>query len=149
GVDQPNPFVVTNTCGASLAPGATCTITLSRIVLVTDPDPLVNFTTVVYNSNAALTGDEVTDNIFNSTPTSVNLFQPKVQVIKTGDSLSEVGATVHYHFVINNLSSSDSPALVLDSITDTLLGDLSGLAPAACDTLAFGASCSFDATYVV
>ena len=104
-------------CGASLAPGATCTINTSRVVQAGDPDPLPNTVTAIYDSEAGLTGDEVTD----SDGHSVNLFQPSVTIDKTGDTLSKVGDTVNYTITVNNTSSADSPNLVCD-VNDTLLG---------------------------
>jgi hypothetical protein len=71
-----------------------------------------------------------------------------VEVIKTGETDVIVGDTVHYHFVITNTGSSDSPNLAVVSIVDDVLGDLSGPAPAACDNLAVGASCDFDVNRV-
>ena len=132
---------VTSTCGASLAPQASCTITYSRTVLQGDPDPLLNTVTATYNPLANLTGTAITD----TDSHVVNLFQPQVQVVKTADPLSAVvGQSINYTFTITNLSSSDSPDLVLDSIDDPLLGgDITASAPAACASLAQGASCSF------
>ena len=51
--------------------------------------------------------------------------------IKDGNSLSKSGDTVTYVCTINNSNSIDSPNLMLDTISDTLLGDLSGAAAAA------------------
>jgi hypothetical protein len=61
-----------------------------------------------------------------------------------------VGDTITYSFVINNTSSGDSPNLVLDSATDTVLGNLTSAASnAGCGNLAPGGSCNFTATYTV
>jgi uncharacterized repeat protein (TIGR01451 family) len=132
---------VTSTCGASLAPKASCTITYSRTVLQGDTDPLLNTVTATYNPLANLTGTAITD----TDSHSVNLFQPQVQVVKTADPLSAVvGQGINYTFTITNQSSSDSPNLVLDSISDPLLGgDITASAPAPCASLAPGASCNF------
>ena len=56
GVNQSNPFVLTNTCGASLAAGASCTITARRTVLAGDPDPLPNTASILYTEKADFTG---------------------------------------------------------------------------------------------
>src|SRR5439155_15179041 len=76
---------------------------------------------------------------------SVNLFQPQVQVTKTANpTAAVVGQSVTYTITITNTGSNDSPNLVLDSISDPLLGgDITGSAPPACASLAPGASCSF------
>ena len=132
-------------CGASLAPGASCTITTPYTVQGDDPDPLVNTVSVLYNRTSNLLGAQVTDSASHST----NLFQPGVTITKTGDAYSKTGDTVTYNFTIENRSSNDSPNLILNSLTDNVLGDLSDEAPAACDSLAPGASCNFSATHVV
>ena len=134
-----------STCGASLGAGSSCVIHLSYVVQQGDPDPLVNTVDVVYDTKANLSGTELTDTDKHTT----NLFQPKVEVIKGGGTTSKVGDNVHYTFQINNLSSSDAPDLVMDSIEDSLLGDLTDEAPAACDEIAAGDSCSFGADRVV
>ena len=127
GVDQVNPFVISNTCGASLAPHASCTITLSREVLASDPDPLPNVVSITYRGKADLSGIAVgaTDDH------SVNLFQPSITVTKTGDDLSKVGDEVNYTIKVCNTSSADTPDLVKDTVTDSLIGGVDA---------AFGAS---------
>ena len=107
-------------------------------------DPYVNIVEAIYDDDEA-TAFLATDDDDHS----VNLFQPSVEVIKEGDTLSKVGDTVTYDFTINNTSSLDSPDLILDSISDTVLGDLADDAPAACDVLAPGASCSFSVDFVI
>ncbi len=130
-------------CG-TLASGAACTFTKSRVVLATDPDPLPNTVTVHYHPLGSTT--DFSDNASHS----VNLFQPSLQVLKTGTELSKIGDTVTYTFTVNNTSSSDTPNLVLNSISDTLLGDLAADANAhACTPLAPGGSCTFTKTRVV
>jgi hypothetical protein len=81
---------------------------------------------------------------------STNLFQPAVQVLKSGPDTGVVGLPVTYSFTINNLSSSDSPDLILASVIDTVIGDITGQASAGgCGTLAAGASCSFTVDYTI
>lgn len=117
GVDQANSNVVSNTCGVSLVPGATCTITLQRTVLAGDPDPLPNTVTVTYKGKSDLTGIAVSQ----TDDHSVDLFQPAVAVDKTGDTLSKVGDTVNYTITLSNTSSADTPAITCTA-TDSLLG---------------------------
>jgi len=59
--------------------------------------------------------------------------------------------TITYSFTINNLSSGDSPDLILDSVTDTVLGVLTATANAnGCGTLASpGGTCSFTFDYTI
>jgi len=132
GVDQSNPFVTSNTCGAALAPGAFCTINLTYTVQQGDPDPLLNTVDVVYDSEAGLQGGEATS----SSSHEVNLFQPDFTITKAGDGVSKIGDQVTYTFTIANTSSVDGPDLHLVSISDDKLGDLSVAATAAgCDVL--------------
>ena len=132
-------------CGVSLAPGASCTITTDYEVQADDPDPLVNTVSVIYNRTSNLVGSQVTDSASHST----NLFQPAVKVTKGGDALSKVGDQVNYTFEVENTGSSDSPNLLLDTISDNVLGDLADDAPAACDSLAPGAKCNFNVNYTI
>ena len=127
-------------CG-SLVPGASCSFTKSRTVQAGDPDPLPNTVTVHYHLSGFAT--DATD----SDSHSVNLFQPGVVVEKTGDAFSKVGDTVTYNVTITNTSSADTPTLILDSFSDTLVASV--VPPAACNSLAPGASCTFSYTYTV
>jgi hypothetical protein len=140
GVNQANPNVLTNGCGASLAAGATCTITARRTVQPGDPDPLPNTVSILYSEKADFSGlafDASDDH-------EVNLFQPAVVIQKTGDELSKVTDPVHYTFTIKNMSSEDSPNLELASINDNVIGDLAADAAAAgCDVLTYNDECSF------
>src|SRR5438067_929100 len=76
---------------------------------------------------------------------STNLFQPSITVTKTGPTYSKVGDTANYSVTIKNTSSSDSPDLAFDSFSDSKAGSVS--VPAACNTLAVGASCTVSYTY--
>jgi hypothetical protein len=145
--DGTNAVITSSNCGASLAPNASCTIEVTYTVQEGDPDPLDNTVTVVYDIASTLDGDEVSD----SDDHSVNLFQPAVEVTKSGDTLSKVGDDVTYTFAVENTSSADSPDLVLDSFTDTVLGDLTTATgyDTDCDQLASGDTCTFNVTYTV
>lgn len=131
---------------STLAPGASCTFQKSYVVQPGDPDPLVNTVTVIYNDKQDLTGIQISG----SATFSVNLFQPSVSVSKSGPSLAQAGDNVTYTFTITNTSSNDSPNLVLDSVSDNILGSLAADAAAAgCTSLAPGASCTFNKSRVV
>jgi Domain of unknown function DUF11 len=146
GVNQANAYVQSNTCGASLAAGATCTITLTRTVQAGDPDPLPNTVNILYSEKANFTGLEFTS----SDDHEVNLFQPAVMIEKTGDELSKKTDPVTYTFKITNMSSDDSPNLTLASISDDVIGNLSAQATAAgCDVLTDDEVCSFQVTRTV
>jgi uncharacterized repeat protein (TIGR01451 family) len=117
GVNQANSYIVSNTCGASLSPGASCTITATRTVQAGDPDPLPNTVTAVYRGKSDLSGIAVSD----SDDHSVNLFQPSISFKKSGDELSKVGDSVDYTLTLKNTSSSDSPNLTC-TVSDPLVG---------------------------
>ena len=136
-------------CGVFLDPGDTCTIEYTYTVQGGDPDPLLNTVDVVYDNQSDLAGDDVTD----SDGHSVDLFQPGISVVKTGDDLSKVGDDVSYTVTITNDSSSDSPDLVFDLISDSLQGDLTNAANFDSSTcgasFAWDESCQIDYTYTV
>lgn len=112
-------------CGASLAPGESCTINVSRTVQEGDSDPLPNTVTAIYNNQADGSGTDVSD--FDDH--SVNLFQPAIAAAKTGDDLSKVGDDVKYTITLSNNSSADTPDMIC-SADDTLLGNVfSGVLP--------------------
>nr|WP_294867519.1 hypothetical protein [uncultured Pseudogulbenkiania sp.] len=118
GVDQTNANVVSNTCGASLASGASCVVTLRRTVQAGDPDPLTNTATAVYTENANFTGVALSK----TSNHDVNLFQPSITLTKTADPTSLLqGGTVNYTITLNNTSSTDTPALNC-TLTDAALG---------------------------
>jgi hypothetical protein len=85
------------------------------------------------------------------------LFTPIVEVIKSGPAEAWVGDEITYSFQINNNSvwngtaptSGSIPDLLLTSIDDTVLGDLTDEAPASCDRLATDEWCSFDVLYTI
>ncbi|MEJ5308338.1 MAG: right-handed parallel beta-helix repeat-containing protein [Anaerolineae bacterium] len=86
---------------------------------------------------------------------TVNLFQPAVQVDKSGPAEAHPGDAITYTVRITNTGSTDSPALILDSVIDVGvgwpgLGNLTAVAAAnGCATLASGAACAFTAPYVI
>jgi uncharacterized repeat protein (TIGR01451 family) len=126
-----------------LQPGVSCTIFVTRTVQATDPDPTLNTTTFVYNSQSGpgFGGDAVSTSV----TSRVNLFQPSATMTVTASpAVAEVGDAITYTYTVNNTSSTDSPNLVLSSLTDTVLGNLTATASAnGCGSLAPGASCTF------
>ncbi|HER19454.1 MAG TPA: hypothetical protein ENO14_00230, partial [Chromatiales bacterium] len=122
----------------TLASGAQDVTNVTRAIQPGDPDPLVNTANVSCSPVGFPNVYPASDSV------SVELFQPSVQVTKTGDEKSKIGDEVTYSFTIENASSADSPNLEIASITDTLLGNLTAAATAAgCGNLAPGASCNF------
>ena len=49
------------------------------------------------------------------------LFQPAIELTKTGDALSKIGDPVDYVITLTNKSSADTPVLEC-TVTDTLVG---------------------------
>ena len=128
----------------ALAPNAFCEFQASRVVLASDPDPLINTVTVHYHADTFpvdVAGTSSTDSH------STDLFVPSVRVDKGGPATAKVGDSVTYTFKVTNTSTPGSPALILDSITDPLIGTLT--IPASCNSLAVGASCNFTASRTV
>jgi len=128
-----------------LGPGDTDVTNDSYVVQAADPDPLENTAsvtcTVVGFGNVI--GPETDSH-------SVNLFQPSVTIDKTGPTQAGVGDTVTYMFTITNTSSADSPDLILVSVIDTVIGDITGQATTGgCGTLAPAGSCNFTADYTI
>jgi uncharacterized repeat protein (TIGR01451 family) len=130
-----------------LAVGEFCEFSVNFVIPVGAADPFVNTVSVEYD-HAMGTAANVTDTDSHST----NLFQPAVQIDKTANvTEAKVGDTVTYTFTITNLSSMDSPNLILDSLTDTVLGNLE-LATnydADCDTLDYQDTCTFTVDYLI
>ena len=133
---------------ATLAPGASQTVTYSRTVQAGDPDPLLNTVTAIYSSGAS--SDTATASA------STNLFQPAISITKNcAPDPVEVGQNVLCTIVISNNSSADSPNLQAASILDTRSGDLLAanvnVVSTNCGTGAFisGGSCTIVTTMLV
>ena len=124
---------------ATLAPDACATVVRTRTVVATDPDPLVNTVTAVYNAGS---GDFATSDTATATD-STNLFQPAVTLDKSANvSTAQVGDTVNYTIVVSNTGSPDSPACV-GNVVDALLGINQAV------SLAAGASTTINASRTV
>jgi uncharacterized repeat protein (TIGR01451 family) len=146
---------------ATLAAGACAPdVVLDRTVLDSDPDPVVNTVTAIYQVVLPPPPPPLpplpplTDTATASATTA--LFQPAVDVTKecTPDPV-EVGADETCTIVVTNTSSDDSPGLVNGTIDDTLTGDLLDEAnPAIVDSdcaadLPVGGSCTITTTRTV
>src|SRR5512134_1351619 len=107
-----------------VASGGNHVINTSRVVLAGDPDPLVNTAAVTCTVGAVPTAGFAGGNTLTASEGhSVNLFQPSITLVKTGDTLSKVGDSVDYTITFNNTSSADTPDLTCD-FSDSLLGAL-------------------------
>ncbi len=69
-----------------------------------------------------------------------------MSLTKECDDLSKATDDIHCVVTITNDSSSDAPDLILDSFSDDLF---SGDVPEACETLAYGGSCTIEYDYTV
>jgi uncharacterized repeat protein (TIGR01451 family) len=157
--DEVNYTLTLSNTTATGAPDLQCTIADTMlnidetVTLPSGEEHVINKTYTVpedatdpYTNTAEVTCSPVGfDNVYEGSAShTVNLFQPAVQVVKTGDTTAMVGDTVVYDFTITNIGSNDSPDLILESVTDTLLGDLTDVAADnGCGTLAPQDSCSF------
>ncbi|TXS91221.1 hypothetical protein FV139_15885 [Parahaliea maris] len=83
---------------------------------------------------------------------TVPLFQPAIDVVKSGDDYTKVGDTINYSATLTNNSSTNTPALVIDSISDSLAGDLvagPNVVSSDCGaSLGNGASCTVEFSYI-
>jgi hypothetical protein len=132
---------ITASFDATLTPEACDSATVSRTVLVGDPDPLVNTVTATYTAGIQTATAEAS--------ATTNLFQPSVGVTKNcSPDPTLVGQATVCTIVVSNTSSADSPSLVNGTVTDTLTGNLLASANTAVVTtncasvLAMGASCT-------
>jgi hypothetical protein len=138
--------VTGGTCGESLAPAASCTITYGYTVPA-GSGPLQNTVTVEYNEKDDFTGPPFTS----SSSWSTQLFAPSINITKVAaPKLVMIGTEVTYTFTITNTTpQSYAPPLVLDTsvpggaVQDTLLRNITASVPPSCFPLASGASCNF------
>ncbi|MCI0497320.1 MAG: hypothetical protein L0Z54_03390, partial [Thermoplasmata archaeon] len=86
-------------------------------IVTASPDPLTN-TVTVRGKNSNL-GDEVTD----TDSHTVDILKTGVEIEKTGPRRAQVGETITYTITVRNTGEVD---LYINSITDTILGDLTG-----------------------
>lgn len=123
--DGTNSAIDSSDCLVSLAPGVTCTITLSYTVAagdVTTDDGgntiLENNVSIVYNEF-----DDFTGLAFNENDGHViNLFEPAITFTKTGTPTTMVeGTQVNYTITLTGASSADTPTMDC-TITDEALG---------------------------
>jgi hypothetical protein len=109
--------------------------------------------TGTYHWTASYSGDannEPADSLCEDEP--VVVFEPLIEIIKTPDpTVTKEGHDIVYTYTINNISSPETPDLILDSVIDDVVGDLTATAAAnGCDPLVTpGGSCTFTASYTV
>lgn len=140
--------ITTNAINAGcdeIASGVSCDFEVTYTIQEGDNDPLINEVIFTYNTLEDLSGHTVSGSDTHQT----NLFQPSVSVSKTGPNEGEVGETITYSFTIENTSSNDTPTLILESVSDDVLGNLTGDAMADCDKLSYNESCTFEVNHVL
>ncbi|MGQ0791214.1 MAG: DUF7507 domain-containing protein, partial [Nitrosopumilaceae archaeon] len=142
---------------AVLAPGDSCSFSVTRTVVITDPDPLDNTVTVHYHPDGF--PNDVTD----SDSHSVDIIVPSaIDVVKIADpSLIEAGETVTYTVDITNTGSSTlllcegtddngTPLDTSDDIdVDALIGGPFSLAPGQSETFTYTDEVFADRTNIV
>ncbi|WP_461516285.1 hypothetical protein [Porticoccus sp.] len=107
-----------------LASGANHVINTGYVVPPDPPDPLLN---IAYVTCSPL---GFTNLLMDNDNHSVDLFQPAIDVDKTGDDLSKVGDSVDYTITLSNNSSVGTPALNCVA-NDSLMGEVfNGVLPA-------------------
>lgn len=129
----------------SLPPSPMCESHIfTRTVMITDPHPLLtNTITISYQVDGL-------PNIITRTDShTVILVRPQVVITKMGPDCAYAGDTITYTFRITNTSPLGSPDLILNSVTDTLMGNLTPIVPTDCITLPVGDSCHFTTPYTV
>ena len=101
-------------CG-SLAYGESCVFDVGFEIPEGAPDPMPNTVTVV------MSPDGFPNMLERSDGHEVNLFQPSIELTKTGSELSKIGDMVFYSFDLENTSSLDTPALEC-TVSDPMIG---------------------------
>lgn len=118
--------VDSNTCvdaagdAVELPTGGTCSIAYSYTVEPTDPDPIVDTVTAHYRP----VGYDI--DVTDSDTSTTELYQPSVNAQKTCSPSVRIGDAATCSVVVTNDGSSDSPALIADAVTDTVVGNLLG-----------------------
>ncbi|UCG33933.1 MAG: hypothetical protein JSU68_04710, partial [Phycisphaerales bacterium] len=122
--------------GTLWPPGAYCSIFYTRTVQPGDPDPVENTACVEshvaipvgpalgHAESGALNDVCEMCDVNDCDDHSVNLFQPCIDLDKTGPEFASEGDDIVYTVDICNCGSEDSPPLCIHEISDTLQGDL-------------------------
>src|SRR5436190_16654287 len=91
--------------------------------------------------------DGFPNDIQDSSTWTTELFQPSVKITKTGPAKPKARDTPTPYTTLFRSSSADSPDLIFDSFSDSLVAGVTP--PGSCDDLAPGESCSFSYSYTV
>jgi len=134
-----------------LAAASSCSFSIVQSIPDESEDPFVSSVFAEYLGSGQTSVSGVSD----SDDLEINLFQPAVDVIVTGDPISTAGNTALFTVTIENQSSADSPDLANGMVTSAVLGDL--LDPAnpyvtssdCTSVLPTGATCTIQAARVV
>lgn len=121
--DLTNPSApITSTCGATLAAGASCVITVPKTVVAGDPPTLTNTVTATYQRVTATRTDTATD----TDEHTLTLLTPTIAFDKkargsNGPLTVLQGDTVPYTLYLKNTTNTFGAPNLVCTITDTLL----------------------------
>src|SRR5262249_58722934 len=109
--------------GLVLPVGETLQVIVTRIVQATDPNPTVSTTTYTLSASGATIQAAAT--------WTVNVFKPSITIgLGVNTTSAKVGDTLTYTVTVHNTSTTNSPDLVANFQTSTLLSNvlISGVA---------------------
>ncbi|MBD3869284.1 MAG: DUF11 domain-containing protein [Acidobacteria bacterium] len=140
-----------------LKPEDKCEFGIATAVPDDSTDPFDTSVSATYSDQPTIGQDAAKANIItvsDSDDFPLNLFQPSIDVSKTGDTLSTPGNVVDYLITVVNTGSLDSPDLVNGYYVDSLLGVLDETNPyitaSTCgDRLPVTGTCTIDAARTV
>ena len=159
GVITPGDKAVTDFAqGCSiLKPKDKCGFGIATAVPDDSTDPFDTTVSATYSDQPTIGADAAKANIItvsDSDAFPLNLFQPSIDVSKTGDTLSTPGNVVDYLITVVNTGSLDSPDLVNGYYVDSLLGVLDEtnqyITASSCgDRLPVAGTCTIEASRTV
>ena len=140
-----------------LKPKDKCDFGIATAVPDDSTDPFDTTVSATYSDQPTIGADAAKASIItvsDSDAFPLNLFQPSIDVSKTGDTLSTPGNVVDYLITVVNTGSLDSPDLVNGYYVDSLLGVLDGDNPyitaSSCgDRLPVAGTCTIEASRMV
>ena len=137
-IGDPVDYVITLENNSSIdTPDLTCTVTDALVgvnatfSVAAGADHIINVNDFIIPANAVdpfvntanvVCSPEGFTNVYRDTASwETNLFQPAINLLKTGDELSKIGDPVDYVITLENNSSIDTPDLTC-TVTDALVG---------------------------
>ena len=137
-IGDPVDYVITLENNSSIdTPDLTCTVTDALVgvnatfSVAAGADHIINVNDFIIPANAVdpfvntanvVCSPEGFTNVYRDTASwETDLFQPAINLLKTGDELSKIGDPVDYVITLENNSSIDTPDLTC-TVTDALVG---------------------------